>query len=246
MLCAAPAARLDKIALSLKNGARLNFSESGTIREKESSAAARRLRRGRGERRRGMGVDDINVMARNFVSTDSQESKYSKARQIAAEARGRMANRQDSVLLAGMAACMAADSMSRRVLEGQKAARRMQLDMRQNVAEKSQDTLDEIKKRLEEKTEEILNGLDERKAASESSVEEQDASAAVTPDATAKPAQGRTDGGARPIAATASDPGGAESIAAVAGESPAAAPVKAAGTSATQAGALPGALDLTV
>lgn len=118
--------------------------------------------------------------------------------------------------------------------------------MRQNVAEKSQDTLDEIKKRLEEKTEEILNGSDERKAASESSVEEQDASAAVTPDATAKPAQGRTDGGARPIAATASDPGGAESIAAVAGESPAAAPVEAAGTSATQAGALPGALDLTV
>lgn len=31
-----------------------------------------------------MGVDGINVMARNFVSTDSQESKYSKARQIAA------------------------------------------------------------------------------------------------------------------------------------------------------------------
>ncbi|MBS6829153.1 MAG: hypothetical protein KH208_04655 [Desulfovibrio sp.] len=197
-----------------------------------------------------MGVDGINVMAGNFVSTDSQESKYSKARQIAAEARGRMANRQDSVLLAGMAACMAADpngaSMSRRVLEGQKAARRMQLDMRQNVTEKSQDTLDEIKKRLEEKTEEILNGSDERKAASESSVEEQDASAAVTPDATAKPAQGRTDGGTQPIAATASDPGGAESIAAVAGESPAAAPVEAAGTSATQAGALPGALDLTV
>ena len=77
-------------------------------------------------------------------------------------------------------------------------------------------------------------------------MEEQDASAAVTPDATAKPAQGRTDGGARPIAATASDPGGAESTAAVAGESPAAAPVEAAGTSATQAGALPGALDLTV
>ncbi|AMD89236.1 hypothetical protein [Desulfovibrio fairfieldensis] len=192
-----------------------------------------------------MGVDGINVMAGNFVSDDRQESKYSKARQVAAEARGQMANRQNSVLLAGMAACTAADpngaSMSRRVLEGQKAARRMQLDMRQNVAEKSQDTLDEIKKRLEEKTEEILNGSDERKAA-----EEQDASAAVTPDATAKPAQGRTDGGARPIATTAFDTGGAESTAAVAGESPAAAPVEAAGTSATQAGALPGALDLTV
>ena len=111
-----------------------------------------------------MGVDGINVMARNFVSTDSQESKYSKARQIAAEARGQMTNRQDSVLLAGMAACMAADpngaSMSRRVLEGQKAARRMQLDMRQNVAEKSQDHLDEIKKRLEVKNEELLNGSD--------------------------------------------------------------------------------------
>lgn len=197
-----------------------------------------------------MGVDGINVMAGNFVSTDSQESKYSKARQIAAEARGQMTNRQDSVLLAGMAACMAADpngaSMSRRVLEGQKAARRMQLDMRQNVAEKSQDNLDEIKKRLEEKTEEILNGSDERKAASESSVDEQGASASVTADATAKPAQGRTDGGARLIATTAFDTGGAESTAAVAAAASVAAPVEAAGTSATQAGALPGALDLTV
>ena len=197
-----------------------------------------------------MGVDGINVMARNFVSTDSQESKYSKARQIAAEARGQMTNRQDSVLLAGMAACMAADpngaSMSRRVLEGQKAARRMQLDMRQNVAEKSQDNLDEIKKRLEEKTEEILNGSDERKAASESSVDEQGASASVTADATAKPAQGHTDGGARLIATTAFDTGGAESTAAVAAAASVAAPVEAAGTSATQAGALPGAPDLTV
>ena len=197
-----------------------------------------------------MGVDGINVMAGNFVSTDSQESKYSKARQIAAEARGQMTNRQDSVLLAGMAACMAADpngaSMSRRVLEGQKAARRMQLDMRQNVAEKSQDNLDEIKKRLEEKTEEILNGSDERKAASESSVDEQGASASVTADATAKPAQGRTDGGARLIATTAFDTGGAESTAAVAAAASVAAPVEAAGTSATQAGALPGALDRTV
>lgn len=197
-----------------------------------------------------MGVDGINVMAGNFVSDDRQESKYSKARQVAAEARGQMANRQNSVLLAGMAACTSADPkgerMSRRVLEGQKAARRMQLDMRQNVAEKSQDTLDEIKKRLEEKTEEILNGSDERKAASESSVDEQGASASVTADATARPAQGRTDGGARLIATTAFDTGGAESTAAVAAEASVAAPVEAAGTPATQAGALPGALDLTV
>ncbi len=182
--------------------------------------------------------------------TTGRSPKYSKARQIAAEARGQMANRQDSVLLAGMAACTAADPkgerMSRRVLEGQKAARRMQLDMRQNVAEKSQDNLDEIKKRLEEKTEEILNGSDERKAASESSVDEQGASASVTADATAKPAQGRTDGGARLIATTAFDTGGAESTAAVAAAASVAAPVEAAGTSATQAGALPGALDLTV
>ena len=182
--------------------------------------------------------------------TTGRSPKYSKARQIAAEARGQMANRQDSVLLAGMAACTAADPkgerMSRRVLEGQKAARRMQLDMRQNVAEKSQDNLDEIKKLLEEKTEEILNGSDERKAASESSVDEQGASASVTADATAKPAQGRTDGGARLIATTAFDTGGAESTAAVAAAASVAAPVEAAGTSATQASALPGALDLTV
>ena len=94
-------------------------------------------------------------MAGNFVSTDSQESKYSKSPQIAAEAPDRMTNRQNSLLLAGVAACDAVDpdrkKLSSRVLEGQKAARRMQLDMRQNVTEKSQDTLDEIKKRLEER-----------------------------------------------------------------------------------------------
>ena len=113
-----------------------------------------------------MGVDGINVMARNFVSSDSQESKYSKARQVAAEARGQMANRQNSLLAAGMAACAAADPdgghMSRRVLEGQKAARRMQLDKQQNVAEKSRDNLDELKKRLEEKAKEARQHTDEQ------------------------------------------------------------------------------------
>lgn len=123
-----------------------------------------------------MSADGISMMAGNFVSSGIQESKYSKARQAAAEARGQMANRQDSLLFAGMAACTAADpdgrNMSRRILEGKKAARRMQLDMQQNVTEKSRDYLDELKKRREEKTEETLKrsegqkpSVDERGAA---------------------------------------------------------------------------------
>ena len=51
-----------------------------------------------------MGVDGINVMARNFVSSDSQESKYSRARQVAAEARVQMAKRQKSLFAGGMGA----------------------------------------------------------------------------------------------------------------------------------------------
>lgn len=123
-----------------------------------------------------MRADGISVMAGNFVSSGIQESKYSKARQAAVEARGQMANRQNSVLFAGMAACTAVDPdgkrLSRRILEGKKAARRMQLDMRQNVTEKSRDNLDELKMRQEEKTEETLKrsegqkpSVDERGAA---------------------------------------------------------------------------------
>lgn len=98
--------------------------------------------------------EPINVMARNFVASDTLESKYSKAREAGMQARGQMANRQNSILLAGMAACAAEDSLSRRVLEGKKAARRMGLDMRQNISERHEDTLEALKKAMEERAKE--------------------------------------------------------------------------------------------
>lgn len=98
--------------------------------------------------------EPINVMARNFVASDTLESKYSKAREAGMQARGQMANRQNSILLAGMAACAAEDSLSRRVLEGRKAARRMGLDMRQNISERHEDTLEALKKAMEERAKE--------------------------------------------------------------------------------------------
>lgn len=98
-----------------------------------------------------MSIESSNLMARNFVSHAADESKYSKAREAAAEARGQMNNRQNSILLAGMAACAAEDTLSGRILEGKKAARRMGLDMRQNVSEKNREALDRLKKELEER-----------------------------------------------------------------------------------------------
>lgn len=98
-----------------------------------------------------MPIESDRLMARNFVSHDTGTSKYSKAREAAADARGRMNNRQNSILLAGMAACAAEDTLSRRVLEGKKVARRMGLDMRQNVSEKNREALDRLKKEREER-----------------------------------------------------------------------------------------------
>lgn len=98
-----------------------------------------------------MPIESSNLMARNFVSHAADESKYSKAREAAAEARGQMNNRQNGILLAGMAACAAEDTLSRRILEGKKAARRMGLDMQQNVSEKNREALDRLKKEREER-----------------------------------------------------------------------------------------------
>lgn len=99
-----------------------------------------------------MSIEASSPMARNFVSHAADGSKYSKAREAAAEARGQMNNRQNSILLAGMAACATEDSLSRRILEGKKAARRMGLDMQQNISEKNREALDRLKKELEERT----------------------------------------------------------------------------------------------
>lgn len=107
-----------------------------------------------------MSVESTNLMSRNFVSHDTNESKYSKAREAAANVRGQMSNRQNSILAAGIAACANAETMAERILEGKKAARRMGLDMQQNVSEKNKEVLDKMKKRIEEKSEEQNNSSD--------------------------------------------------------------------------------------
>ena len=190
-----------------------------------------------------MGVDGINVMAENFVSSEFRESKYSKARQAAAEARGQMVNRQNSVLLSGMAACNAADPdgtrLSRRILEGQKAGRRMQLEMRRNVTETSQENLDELKKRLEEKAEDALKRASGQETSPDVPVEEQARPAVAATDAAIRGPREADKAGARPEP----EPLGGDAAdmppvaAAVAVASPAEAPA---------AGAVAGALDLVV
>lgn len=107
-----------------------------------------------------MSVESTNFMSRNFVSHDTNESKYSKAREAAANARGQMSNRQNSILAAGIAACANAETLAERILEGKKAARRIRMDMQQNVSEKNKEVLDKMKKRVEEKTEEQNNADD--------------------------------------------------------------------------------------
>lgn len=124
-----------------------------------------------------MGIDTSSLMSGNFVSREPHESKYSKAREAAADARGQMNNRQNSILLAGMAACATEDTLSRRILEGKKAARRMGLDMQQNVSEKNRETLDKLKKAIEEraapeeKTPEAADGRREETGAASASAE---------------------------------------------------------------------------
>lgn len=98
-----------------------------------------------------MSVEATNLMSRNFVSGDMGESKYSRAREAAANARGQMSNRQSSILAAGIAACATCDTLAERILEGKKAASRMGMDMRQNITENSRETLDRLKEKLEEK-----------------------------------------------------------------------------------------------
>ncbi len=102
-------------------------------------------------------IESTSMMSRNFVSHDVNESKYSKAREAAANARGQMSNRQNSILAAGIAACATCDTLAERILEGKKAARRMGMDMQQNVSEKSKETLDKLKDKIEERTEELKN-----------------------------------------------------------------------------------------
>ena len=99
-----------------------------------------------------------SVMGRNFVTKDSEESKYVKAAQVAAQVKKSAAvNRQNSILQAGISACENARTLADRIREGKKAARNMCFEMQISASEASKRNLDEIKENIEEKAEEAAN-----------------------------------------------------------------------------------------
>ena len=104
-------------------------------------------------------ISSDNVMARNFFSASSEQSRYVKAKQVAAQsAVSVMASRQSSILSAGMAACASAKSMAELVLEGKKAARAMRFDMQQSVSEVSERNLKELQRHREENAQKSQQG----------------------------------------------------------------------------------------
>ena len=114
----------------------------------------------------------VNMMERNFVSHDYEESRYIKALHTSAQARKNISvSRQNSILQAGMAACEALEDRyqgryAERILEGKKAARNMMYEGQTASAEASKRNLDEIKEHIEEKAKEALEALgDEQEAA---------------------------------------------------------------------------------
>ncbi|MFT4302760.1 MAG: hypothetical protein QM579_13530 [Desulfovibrio sp.] len=113
-------------------------------------------------------IGSDSIMAQNFFSASSEESRYTRGRHLAAQAdKQAMSSRQSSILAAGMAACAATESMSQRILEGKKAARQMGFDMQQSAFEASERNLDELRRRLEEKAKQNQkNPADNKDAAS--------------------------------------------------------------------------------
>lgn len=86
-------------------------------------------------------------------------STYKQARMASAQAQASMQARQMAVLTQGIAAVEALGddaSYAMRNLEGQKAARNMETEKQQSVAEESEKNLDEIKDSVEEKAEEAI------------------------------------------------------------------------------------------
>lgn len=105
-----------------------------------------------------------NLMSRNFVSAEREESKYLKARKAGQEAVNNQANRQMAILNAGLAELSSLDGSggyAMRSLIGQKTARRIQEEGQQAVREESERNLKEIKDNIEEKTQEAVAPKDE-------------------------------------------------------------------------------------
>lgn len=104
-------------------------------------------------------IGSDGMMAQNFFSMDNEQSRYIKAKHVAAQSDvSLMASRQNAILSAGMAACASAKSMAELVREGKKAARQVGFDMQQSVSETSERNLKELKRRLEKKAQKDDDG----------------------------------------------------------------------------------------
>lgn len=112
------------------------------------------------------GVDmGSNMMAGNFVNANRQPSKYVQAQIDGMQQLRDMRVRQSAILDAGMLAGAAAAGDStryaERILEGQKAARKLEDEKSTAVNENSEDVLDKNAESIEEKAEEATNPTDE-------------------------------------------------------------------------------------
>ncbi len=98
-------------------------------------------------------IGSDSMMAQNFFDAGSEQSRYIKAKHIAARSDvSLMASRQNAILSVGMAACASSKSMAELIREGKKAARQVEFDMQQSVSEISERNLKELKRRHGEQT----------------------------------------------------------------------------------------------
>lgn len=103
-----------------------------------------------------------NLMARNFFDADARQSRYIEARETSFQVLHSIRNSQLAVLQAGTNAAEAAASLDpdrydARILEGQKAARRMEDTKDTAVTEASGENLKDIREGIEETAEEAAN-----------------------------------------------------------------------------------------
>lgn len=113
------------------------------------------------------GVDmGNNMMAGNFVNANRQPSKYVQAAMDGMQQLRDMRVRQSAILDAGIlagesAAATHSSRYAERILEGQKAARKVEEEKSTAINENSEDMLDKNAEDIEEKAEEATNPIDE-------------------------------------------------------------------------------------
>ena len=174
----------------------------------------------------------VNMMERNFVSHDYEESRYIKALHTSAQARKNISvSRQNSILQAGMAACEALEDRyqgryAERILEGKKAARNMMYEGQTASAEASKRNLDEIKEHIEEKAKEALEALmDEQEAATTTEEETSGQKTQDSQQASTQTSQGKDSVATAPTPPASQDTEGSGTTATPAAPPAAAAPV---------------------